>query len=160
MLTSSKETGMKYIAVLKEKEELQETAKTYEKKLQSIINEHSKKNKSYKRGFSLSKQKSMFNNGRTSMMSSHLSRYASNNNTNNKLKNPYSFPCKKKYKAYPLVKLFNIFNMKSDKFIELNECPAKIKKIELGKFINENFEKLSKLLIDKIVVKKSAIHNI
>ena len=45
LLTSSKETGMKYIAVLKEKEELQETAKTYEKKLQSIINEHSKKNK-------------------------------------------------------------------------------------------------------------------
>ena len=28
--------------------------------------------------------------------------------------------------------------------------------VELGEFINENFEKLSKLLIDKIVVKKSA----
>lgn len=48
-----------------------------------------------------------------------------------------SVPCKKKYKAYPLVKLFNIFNMKSDKFIELNECPAKIKKIELTKVYHE-----------------------
>ena len=49
-----------------------------------------------------------------------------------------SVPCKKKYKAYPLVKLFNIFSMKSDKFIELNECPAKIKKIELTKVCHED----------------------
>ena len=51
----------------------------------STSNTKQQKNKSYKRGFSLSKQKSMFNNGRTSMMSSHLSRYASNNNTNNNM---------------------------------------------------------------------------
>ena len=39
---------------------------------------------------------------------------------------------------------------------DINATLKQIKKIELGKFINENFEKLSKLLIDKIVVKKSA----
>ena len=38
---------------------------------------------------------------------------------------------------------------------DINATLKQIKKIELGKFINENFEKLSKLLIDKIVVKKS-----
>lgn len=50
----------------------------------TVSNTKQQKNKNYKRGFSLSKQKSMINNGRTSMMSSHLSKYASNNNTNNK----------------------------------------------------------------------------
>lgn len=44
LLTSSKETGIKYFSVLKEKEELQETAKTYEKKLEKILTEHQKKN--------------------------------------------------------------------------------------------------------------------
>ena len=39
--------------------------------------------------------------------------------------------------------------------VELPKRNIEIKKIELGEFINENFEKLSKLLIDKIVVKKS-----
>lgn len=38
---------------------------------------------------------------------------------------------------------------------DINTTLKQIKKIELGKFINENFEKLSKLLIEKIVVKKS-----
>ena len=38
---------------------------------------------------------------------------------------------------------------------DINATLKQIKKIELGEFINENFEKLSKLLIDKIVVKKS-----
>ena len=39
---------------------------------------------------------------------------------------------------------------------DINATLKQIKKLELGDFINENFEKLSKLLIDKIVVKKSA----
>ena len=38
---------------------------------------------------------------------------------------------------------------------DINATLKQTKKLELGKFINENFEKLSKLLIDKIVVKKS-----
>ena len=38
---------------------------------------------------------------------------------------------------------------------DINATLKQTKKIELGKFINENFEKLSNLLIDKIVVKKS-----
>ena len=38
---------------------------------------------------------------------------------------------------------------------DINATLKQIKKLELGEFINENFEKLSKLLIDKIVVKKS-----
>ena len=38
---------------------------------------------------------------------------------------------------------------------DIYETLEQTKKVELGKFINENFEKLSKLLIDKIVVKKS-----
>ena len=38
---------------------------------------------------------------------------------------------------------------------DINTTLKQIRKIELGEFINENFEKLSKLLIDKIVVKKS-----
>ncbi|MBR2828862.1 MAG: hypothetical protein IKE70_06500, partial [Bacilli bacterium] len=38
---------------------------------------------------------------------------------------------------------------------DIHATLKQIKKLELGKFINENFEKLSKLLIDKIVVKKS-----
>ena len=39
---------------------------------------------------------------------------------------------------------------------DINATLKQIKKLELGDFINENFERLSKLLIDKIVVKKSA----
>lgn len=39
---------------------------------------------------------------------------------------------------------------------DINATLKQIKKLELGDFINETFERLSKLLIDKIVVKKSA----
>lgn len=38
---------------------------------------------------------------------------------------------------------------------DINATIKQIKKLELGKFINENFEKLSKFLIEKIEVKKS-----
>lgn len=38
---------------------------------------------------------------------------------------------------------------------DIDETIKKIKQLELGEFINENFDKLSKLLIEKIEVKKS-----
>lgn len=38
---------------------------------------------------------------------------------------------------------------------DINATLKRIKKLELGKFINDNFDKLSKLLIEKIEVKKS-----
>lgn len=38
---------------------------------------------------------------------------------------------------------------------DINDILRKIKKIEIGEFINDNFDKLSKLLIEKIEVKKS-----
>ena len=38
---------------------------------------------------------------------------------------------------------------------DINKTILKIRKLELGEFINENFDKLSKLLIEKIEVKKS-----
>ena len=50
-----------------------------------------------------------------------------------------SLPAVRKYKAYPLVKIFNLFDIKADKFIDLEskECPAKITKFETTEAYHE-----------------------